>query len=377
MEWLDYATLRFIWWALVAVLLIGFAVMDGFDLGVATLLPFVARDDVERRILINAIGPVWDGNQVWLILGAGAVFAAFPSVYAAAFSGMYTGILIVLFALFLRPVGFDYRSKLASPAWRGFWDWALFVSGIAPALLFGLVIGNLFSGIAFSFDAEMRAQLAGGLLDLLHPFAWLAAGVSLSMLTMQGASYLAIRTEGAIRVRALAASRIFAVATVALFALGGWLVSGMPGHRVAGGLDPAGASNPLGKQVVVEAGAWLANFQAHPALWIVPLLAMLAALAVLFVRRDGVRFVASSLAVAGIILTAGIALFPFLLPSSLNPDHGLTIWDASASRQTLGLMLIAAGVFVPLILGYTAWVFRVLSGRITPGTILENEHSAY
>ena len=195
----DYATLKFIWWLLLGVLLIGFAIMDGFDLGVGMLLPFIAKDDTERRVVINTVGPVWEGNQVWLILGGGAIFAAWPALYAASFSGFYLAMLLVLAALILRPVGFKFRSKMPSARWRGNWDWAIFVGGAVPSLVFGVAMGNLLKGVPYRFDSELRAAYAFGLFDLLNPFALLCGLVSVAMLMTQGALFLAVKTESPCR----------------------------------------------------------------------------------------------------------------------------------------------------------------------------------
>lgn len=378
MEFLDYESLRFIWWALVGILLIGFAIMDGFDLGVAMVHPFIGRNDGERRVLMNSIGPTWDGNQVWLILGAGAVLAAWPTVYAVAFSGLYAALLIVLFSLFLRPVAIDYRSKLESPAWRSFWDWSLFVSGLVPALIFGVTFGNLLQGVPFHFDDTMRSFYTGTLIDLLNPFALLVGLVSLSMLVMQGASFLMIKTEAPIYQRAAVTAKIAALLTVILFVIAGyWVASGIDGYQVISGLSHDGPSNPLLKEVSMVTGSWMSNFQSTPALWIVPALAVLGALAVIAIERDGLHFIASGISVAAVVATAGVAMFPFVLPSSTHPAQSLTMWDGSSSEQTLYLMLIAALIFVPLILAYTAWVFRVLRGRVTVAHIRENDHAVY
>src|SRR5208283_4606085 len=192
-----YATLRLIWWVLLGVLLIGFAVTDGFDMGVGALLPFVAKKDIERRVTINTVGPVWEGNQVWFILGGGAIFAAWPALYAASFSGFYLAMFLVLAALILRPVGFKYRSKIESPVWRGFWDWALFIGGVVPALVFGVAFGNLFEGVPFGFDADLRFHSTITLISLLNPFALVVGLVSLSMIVLHGAVWLNLKTEGA------------------------------------------------------------------------------------------------------------------------------------------------------------------------------------
>ena len=192
---LDYPTLKIIWWLLIGVLLIGFAVMDGHDMGVATLLPFAGRDDEERRVIINTVGPHWDGNQVWFITGGGAIFAAWPLVYATAFSGFYWAMLLVLWALFLRPVGFDYRSKIDHPAWRSAWDWGLFVGGFVPPLVFGVAFGNLLQGVPFGFDERMLSTYTGSFWALFNPFALLCGLVSSAMVTFHGAVYLSHRTE--------------------------------------------------------------------------------------------------------------------------------------------------------------------------------------
>src|SRR5487761_2662828 len=191
----DYATLKVIWWLFVGVLLIGFSVTDGFDLGVGALLPFLGKNDEERRVIINSVGATWDGNQVWFITAGGALFAAWPLVYATAFSGFYIALILTLFALFFRPVGFDYRSKVADARWRSAWDWGLFAGGFVPALIFGVAFGNLLQGVPFSFDNDLRVTSSGSFWQLLNPFGLLAGVVSLAMLVMHGAVYLQIRTE--------------------------------------------------------------------------------------------------------------------------------------------------------------------------------------
>ncbi|WP_430912523.1 cytochrome d ubiquinol oxidase subunit II [Methylobacterium sp. sgz302541] len=366
---LDYETLRLIWWALLGALLIGFAVMDGFDLGVGMLLPFVARTDLERRVAINTVGPVWEGNQVWLILGAGAIFAAWPPLYAVAFSGFYLAMFLVLCALILRPVGFKFRSKLASPRWRAVWDGALFVGGLVPALIFGVAVGNAFVGAPFRFDADLRLTYEGTLLGLLNPFALLCGLVSVAMLTLHGGTYLALKADGPVAARAARIARKAGLALGLLFTIAGFYVAfGVAGHAVLHGAGGNAPSNPLAKQVATQTGAWLANYVLHPWTLAAPALAYAAtALAALLVvrGRPGLAFVASGTAVAGVVATAGLSLFPFLLPSSLDPNAGLTVFDASSSRTTLLIMLVATLIFLPLILAYTAWVYRVLRGRVT------------
>ena len=365
----DYATLRVIWWLILGALLIGFAIMDGFDLGVGATFRFLGRTDEERRALLESVEPVWEGNQVWFILGGGAVFAAWPLLYAASFSGLYLAMYALLVAFILRPVGFNFRDKLADPAWRNVWDWAVLLGGAVPALLSGVAFGNLFLGLPFHFDELRRPVFAGGFFGLLHPFALLAGVVSLAMLVMHGSAYAALKVGEPMSSRAAALGRKAAVAfAIAFIAAGIWVGSALNGQRIAGGVDPHAASNPLAKHVVEAPGAWLAHFHNHGVLWLAPLGALLAAglaWSLLGARRAGLAFLASSIAVAGTILTAGIALFPFLMPSSTHPDQGLTVWDASSSPLTLFIMLLAVLVFLPVVLAYTAWVYHVLKGRIT------------
>ena len=247
----DFETLKVIWWLLLGVLLIGFAIMDGFDLGVGMLLPFVARGDTERRVVINTVGPVWEGNQVWLILGGGAIFAAWPALYAASFSGFYLAMLLVLAALILRPVGFKFRSKMPGAGWRANWDWALFVGGAVPALVFGVAMGNLLEGVPFSFDSDLRATYAFGLFDLLNPFALLCGFVSVAMLLTHGAVYLAVKTDGEVAQRARTISRFAALTWVLLFALAGlWLWMSHFGFAITSGAMPGGEPDPLAKTAV-------------------------------------------------------------------------------------------------------------------------------
>jgi len=377
----DYATLKVIWWLLVGVLLIGFAVMDGHDMGVGSLLPFVGRSDVDRRVIINTIGPHWDGNQVWFITGGGAIFAAWPLVYATAFSGFYWAMLAVLWALFFRPVGFDYRSKIDDPTWRSAWDWGLFVGGTVPPLIFGVAFGNLLQGVPFGFDGNMVSTYTGSFWQLLNPFALLCGLVSTSMIVLHGSVYLAHRTEGAIQQRALSAARIFGVLLLVTFgAAGVWVATGIDGYVVTSAIDTGAMSAPMSKTVVRAAGAWMANYHRAPLTMALPALAAvatLAALVLLGARRTGLAFIASALAMAGIIGTVAAAMFPFIMPSSSVPDASLTVWDAVSSRMSLGIMLVATLALVPLILLYTSWAYRVMAGKVTAAYIRENERDAY
>ncbi|HEX2790471.1 MAG TPA: cytochrome d ubiquinol oxidase subunit II [Steroidobacteraceae bacterium] len=365
----DYETLRVIWWLILGTLLIGFAVTDGFDLGVGIIFRFVGRTDEERRAVLECIEPVWEGNQVWFILGGGAVFAAWPLLYAASFSSLYLAMFLILIALILRPVGFNFRNKIPDPRWRNFWDWTLMIAGAIPALLFGVAFGNLFLGLPFHFDQLMRPVYTGGFLNLLQPYALLAGVVSLSMLVLHGASYAALKTGDPMSVRAASVGRAAAMVFVIAFAAAGaWLAAGLDGQSIASGADPMGPSSPLLKSVVVLPGAWLGNYRAHEILWLAPLVALLTAIlagVLLHFGRPGAAFMSSCLTVAATILTAGIALFPFLMPSSTVPNQGLTVWDASSSAKTLFIMLLCVVVLLPIVLAYTTWVFHVLKGKIT------------
>lgn len=376
---LDYETLRVIWWLLLGILLIGFAVMDGFDLGVAMWLPWLAKTDIERRILINSIGATWEGNQVWFILGGGAIFAAWPALYALSFSGFYFAMLLVLLALILRPVGFKYRSKLADPRWRSFWDYALFIGGFVPALIFGVAIGNVLQGVPFHFDEYLRPFYTGSFLDLLNPFALLCGLLSVLMLAMHGAFFLNLRTEERIQKRARTAGKISALLNILLFIGAGiWLHYGIDGYSVTGALAHDGPSNPHYKTAIRLADAWFFNYRDLPITLFAPGIGIIAALlAFIAAKHVKTAFICSALSVAGIIATVGVSMFPFILPSSSNPGQSLLVWDSSSSQLTLFNMLVGTVILLPLILLYTAWVYHVLRGKITEQTITKNQDTAY
>jgi cytochrome d ubiquinol oxidase subunit II len=370
----DYEILRLIWWALLGILLIGFALTDGFDLGTAALLPFVARSDVERRMVINTVGPVWEGNQVWFILGGGAIFAAWPFVYAVSFSGFYLAMFLVLAALILRPVGFKYRSKRPDPAWRSRWDWALFVGGLVPALVFGVAVGNVLLGAPFRLDSDLRAFYDGGLLGLFSPFTLLCGLLSVAMLVLHGATWLTFKIEhGPVHDRARSYGCIAAIASVVLFALGwAYVAFGNVGYQMTSLPDPAGASNPLHTVTAPAAGAWLANYGRYPWMMVAPILGFAGTvLAFVGITRDWEKtsFGGSALGAAGIIATVGLSMFPYILPSSIDPHSSLTVWNASSSQKTLGIMLVVTVVFLPIVLAYTAWAYKIMWGRLTTDVV--------
>lgn len=376
---LDYESLRVIWWVLLGVLLIGFAVMDGFDLGVAMWLPWLGRTDIERRICINSIGPTWEGNQVWFILGGGAIFAAWPALYAVSFSGFYLAMLLVLLALILRPVGFKYRSKSPNLMWRKAWDIALFIGGFVPALTFGVAIGNVLQGVPFHFDENMRSFYTGTLLQLFNPFGLFCGITAVSMLAMHGAFFLGIKTDQEVHKRSILAGKICALLTAALFVLGGvWLYTCIEGYSLAQNIAHDGPSNPLYKSVLRQSHAWFNNYQIFPWTRLAPISGIVfSLLAALFSKSLRFAFVCSGLAISGIIATVGISMFPFILPSSSFPAHSLLVWDSSSSELTLWIMLCATIIFLPFVLFYTAWVYRVLRGKVTEQSILDNQDTAY
>ncbi|MCP3866249.1 MAG: cytochrome d ubiquinol oxidase subunit II [Aestuariibacter sp.] len=377
---IDYEVLRVIWWVLVGVLLIGFAITDGFDLGVGALLTLIGKTDDERRVMINTIGPHWDGNQVWFITAGGAIFAAWPMIYATAFSGFYLALALTLIALWMRPLGFDFRSKLPDKRWRSSWDWALFVSGVVPSLIFGVAFGNLLLGVPFELDPTLKATYTGSFFGLLTPFALLTGLVSVAMLLNHGATWLQMKTDSFIQVRARAVSVILSLATVALFALAGvWVAFGIDGFVITSVVDTAATSNPLKKEVVMEAGAWMNNYGKYPWMVVAPVLGILGGLACAYFSKAGKggwAFVSSSVMLAGVILTAGFSMFPFLMPSVTMPAASLTVWDATSSLLTLKIMFGVACIFVPIVLGYTAYGFYVMRGRVK-NSDLDSSHAIY
>ncbi|KRB50927.1 cytochrome d ubiquinol oxidase subunit 2 [Rhizobium sp. Root708] len=380
-ELISYDILRMIWWLLLGVLLIAFAVSDGFDLGVGTLLPFVAKTDTERRVAINTIGPVWEGNQVWLILGGGAIFAAWPPLYAVSFSGFYLAMFAILLALILRPVAFKYRSKRESARWRGNWDIALFIGGFVPSLIFGVAVGNVLQGVPFRFDpADMRIFYEGSFFGLLNPYALLCGLLSVAMLVQHGASWLVLKASGTVADRARSYGSLAALAVIVLFALGGiFLALGVNGYTITSAINTTGPSNPLFKTATHE-GSWLANYGTHPWMIIAPILGFVGAAAAFLALRarwEVATLLFSKVSILGIISTVGLSMFPFILPSSLDPKSSLTVWDASSSHSTLFTMLVVAAIFLPIIFAYTAWVYKVLWGKVDEKAIKDKSGHAY
>ena len=374
-----YLFFKVLWWLLLGVLLMGLAIMVGMDMGVGAMLRYVGRSDTERRIAINTIAPHWDGNQVWFILGGGAIFAAFPLLYATAFSGLYIVMLLLLWTMIVRPLGFEYRSKLPNPGWRNAWDWTLVVSGAVPMIVYGGGVGNMFLGVPFHFDWDLTSHYTGSFVSLLNPFAVLCGLLSLSLALVMGGAMLMGRSErGELWTRARRAATIGALAAIVLFSIGGAWVSQLPGYRIDFA-PPAGLpQTPLHEHVVLVDGAWFDNFHAHPVLWLVPVLGYAGMVLGLLAIRRGRTTLAwwlGALAWIGVIGTAGASLFPFLMPSSSEPSQSLTVWNAVSSQRTLIWMTGWTVVFVPIILAYTSWAFYVMRGKVKAAHVESDPHA--
>lgn len=326
--------LSVIWFILVAVLFTGFFFLEGFDYGVGVLLPFLGRSDSERRLIIGSIGPVWDGNEVWMITAGGALFAAFPHVYATLFSGFYLALFLMLAALIVRGMGLDFRSKQPGSAWRNTWDWLIFAGSMVPALLWGVAVTNLIKGVPI--DAKMN--YVGGFFDLLSPYTLVGGAAFLLVFVYHGAAYLALKLEAPLAERA----RRTALA-VGLFAAVACLVLVGLTHFYTDLFASIGAGVSLWSAV----GAFVISYLAMRA------------------GRTGWAFVGSSLAIVLTTVAFFWGLFPRLMVSSLNPAWSLTVANASSSPLTLKLMTIAAGLLVPVVLAYQAWTYWIFRKRVT------------
>jgi cytochrome d ubiquinol oxidase subunit II len=329
-----YLNLETLWFGLIAVLWIGYFFLEGFDFGVGILLPVLSRDEIDRRIMVNTIGPVWDGNEVWLLVAGGATFAAFPEWYATMFSGFYLALFLVLTALIFRGVAFEFRGKGRHPEWKVWWDRAIFWGSAVPALLLGVAFANVLRGVPIGPDREF----AGSFFDLLNPYALLGGMTTLLLFTLHGGVFLTLKVDGELRDRARRTSRWLAVPTAtAVFAFLAWtFVNARDNDGVVPGVVPIAA---VAGVVAVE---WL-----------------------LRERLDGWAFVATGLAIVGLTATIFLNLYPRVMPSSLGAANDLTIWNASSTHYTLTVMTIVAAIFTPIVLAYQAWTYWVFRRRLS------------
>lgn len=374
-----YIVLKVIWWLLLGVLLMGVGIMIGQDMGIGTSLRYLGRTDHERRAVLNMIGPHWDGNQVWFVLGGGALFAAFPTVYATLFSGLYIVMLILLWAMIVRPLGFEYRGKMPNEGWRKRWDMALFISGFVPMLVFGTAVGNALMGFPFRFNDLMQSfyPTGFGFYTLFNPFSVIICGLMAIALSLyQAGAMVSLRGEGIIAERSRRMMRIAAAAALVIFTVGGIWLSQLTGYAPSGEVDPAMAANPLASSAALGKGIWLDNFFNHPALFIVPIIVYVALLAGLFfsaARHEKLAWWSGAVAWMATIGTVGAAMFPMLAPSYANVDQSLTVWNSTSSLRTLSWMLGFTLVFIPLIVFYTGWAFRVMRGKVSAEDIAERD----
>lgn len=326
---MDLQTIWFLLWALLWAV---FFLTDGFDFGVGTLLPFLGRTDEDRRIMLNSVGPVWDGNEVWLITAGGVTFAAFPKVYAVMFSSLYSALMLILFTLIIRGVSFEFRSKVDSPRWRQVWDTAQFLGSLLPAVLFGVAFANIFRGIPI----DKAGIYQGNLLTLLNPYGLLGGALFLLMFVMHGALWLNMKTTGVVKERAGAVvSRLWPVLTLVavIFLVASWFSTRL-----------------------------YTNYIEHPVLFLIILLAVTGLFAIPFFQKKGKLFsawVSSAVFIAGATFFGVIGLFPYLFPSSIDPAFGLTIHNASSSPLTLKIMLVVVLLFIPLVIAYQIWSHRL------------------
>jgi cytochrome bd ubiquinol oxidase subunit II len=344
---MSWETLQTIWFVLIAVLWIGYFILEGFDFGVGILLRVVAKDEAERRTVVTTLGPVWDGNEVWLLVAGGATFAAFPEWYATLFSGFYLALLLILVALIVRGVAFEYRSKRSSIAWRNRWDWAISVASFLPALLWGVAFANIAKGTPLVLDANGNSQFDGNLFTLLNPYGLLGGLVTLALFTTHGAVFLALKTDGEIRVRAnKIAGQVGLVAAVLAVVFGLWTQLSYSQNAVSW--------VPL----LIAVGSWLGVLAANR------------------LGREGWAFVCSSITQAGVVIFLFAALYPYVMPSSIDPAASLTIHNASSTEYTLKVMTIVAVIMTPVVLAYQAWTYWVFRKRLSPSQIPDPQHGS-
>lgn len=361
---MDYATFKVIWWVILGVVLAGYAIMDGFDLGVATLLPFVAKTDTEKRMMLNSIGPFWEGNQVWLITGGGVIFAAWPYIYATSFSGFYFAMVLLLLALILRPAAFKARSRQPHFGWRTSWDYIHFLTGLVPALVAGVAIGNVILGVPFHFDHEtLQLTYTGTFFALFRPFCLLTGLISVSMIVRHGAIFTAMKVEEPVASRAITVASWANMVMIVLVICASVWAYHLNGYVITSDIDHNAYASPLNKTVAVVKGAYT-SVGWHLVFPIAAIVFSFVSVMFAKARKMLTSFITSSVSIFCIISTAGAAMFPFLMPSSSNPNESLTVWDAGSSFLTLKLMLLVTVCVLPIILGYTIWVYVKMRGKI-------------
>ena len=379
----DYITIKIIWWCLIGLVLIIFACTAGFDYGGTLFMPFV-RKESHKRVVLNVLAPTWDGNMTWFVFAGGALFIVWPVVYGTIFSGLYAVMFCILWSSFLRPPGFDYRSKIDNDMWRKVWDFALFLSSIIAMFMFGFIFGNLLMGLPFHFDPIMlRHYYTGNFWDLLNWVGILSGLCSVCILTMHGSSYVALRTEGELQAFFRNKQKVFGVLFLILFTATGFVVAyHVPGYI----LDKSPAyptGHPLDNIVHTHVGAWLSSYQDYWWKIFGPILAYIGIFVCLISSASDhakLSFWASALGVAGTILTAGFALFPFVAPSSTNPNQSLTVWNSTSSYFSLSILLVITMILLIVICAYKIFAYKVswrYKSTLTEKDINKDTHSYY
>lgn len=380
---IDYTVLQVLWWMILGSILVVYAATAGFDVGVTTLMPFFKNEE-ERRVILNTSAPTWDGNLTWIVFAGGGIFVVWPVVYSTAFSGLYAGMLLILFPLFLRAPGYEYRNKLPSIKWKRFWDFALFISGILPVFVFGVATGNCFVGFPFHFDpVSLRMFYTGNLFDLFNPLGILAGLVSVAMVIFHGSTFLQRRTEGNICEKARIVTFFSGVILLVLFSLAGLLiVLYAPGYQLID--SPVNPTVHLLENVVVRApGSWFTSFMYYPWKGFGPVFAyigIIVAMVATYFKSRNLAFWSSALAIAGVVATSGFTLFPFIMPSSTNPNESLTIWNATSSQYALNMMLYVGTVLLAIIAAYKLFAYHSVwgsKGILTVDDLRKDEHTFY
>lgn len=379
----EYEFLKIIWWLIIGGVLMVYAATAGFDAGVTLYMPFL-RNETDRRVVLNTSAPTWDGNLTWIVFAGGGLFVVWPVVYSTAFSGMYAALLCILFSLFLRPPGYEYRNKIDNPSWRKTWDWALFISGVVPVFIFGVALGNCFLGYPFYFDPHTYREFwTGNFWDLLHPYALLSGVVSVLMVLMHGSTYLQRRTEGHLRKLAFKVHVITALLLLIGFTASGLLLMyKIIGYQlISTTAEPTLA--PLQNIVKSGVGYWIQTYDKYPWKYMAPFVAYAGIIESLWAAYYGwvnTAFWASCFAVGGIVGTAGATLFPFLMPSSTHPNQSLMIWNAASSQYALNVMLYVGVVLLIIILGYKIFAYNTIWGKkptLSADDVRQNDHSFY